>query len=400
MLGRDAVAHGKAEPGSPGNLLGREERLEQPGLDLGRHADPLIRHLDPNIVAGKELGAAHLLHRGEGDVGGPDRHPATGGHGIPGIHHQVDDQLVDLGPIGTDRCQIVGQLDDQVHLVAAEPMEESFEIGDHLGQQDGRALGLLAAGKHEQLLGDQRRPLTGLANLLEVGQDVGAIVGRRLGQFGKTEHPGHHIVDFVSHTTRQAPDALELLGLEQLVLEPLPLGQLLGELGGPLFDPKFEVGPGGDQVAGSIVDQVAQLSLADLHLADSDPIECDATKPKPKHHQRKEPRPVEHFGGDTETESDLDRVPLPVLVRGPNHKPVVATLERPVGRGAFVARLDPVAIDANQPILNPDPGRHQCFGGREGHLEPVNPGRKREGNRGVTSDAVDHDPLDQDPRRQ
>src|SRR5664279_4231057 len=83
VLAHDAVADPKAETGAIADLLGGEERLENPADDIIRNTGAVVRNLDMDVIAGakrrdRQLGPGNVAHR------------------IHGVVDQIDDHLVCL----------------------------------------------------------------------------------------------------------------------------------------------------------------------------------------------------------------------------------------------------------------------------------------------------------------
>ena len=56
-------------------------------------------------------------------------------------------------------------------------------------------------------------------------------VGLAQAKFGVTQDDGEHVVEVMRHAAGKAADRLQLLGMHQLALQPLPLGQFPVSLG-------------------------------------------------------------------------------------------------------------------------------------------------------------------------
>ena len=110
--------------------------------------------------------------------------PAARGHGVPRVHREVDDDLLDLVGIGAHRAGARGEGDHQLDVLADQRAQQLLRGGhdvvevEHLGPQD------LLAAEGEQALGEGRRAPDGAADLAEVGERGG--VGReRVGRAGR-----------------------------------------------------------------------------------------------------------------------------------------------------------------------------------------------------------------------
>jgi len=95
-------AQREAEPGSLPDGLRRVERLEDPRLDLTTHPGAGIGHREHDVRAGRHVDVARRVVDVQFDVGRFDRQAPALGHCVAGIHHQVDDHLLELARIHSD----------------------------------------------------------------------------------------------------------------------------------------------------------------------------------------------------------------------------------------------------------------------------------------------------------
>ena len=56
-MARDALHEGQAETGALAYFLGREERLEEMRLHVGGHADAVVAHAKPDVLARRDGGS-------------------------------------------------------------------------------------------------------------------------------------------------------------------------------------------------------------------------------------------------------------------------------------------------------------------------------------------------------
>ena len=92
----------KTQPGASTHGLRGEERLEQPRLGTGVHADPRVRNAESDVAAGSEpdvVGGKALV---EIDVCCIDSQPAAVEDCVPRIQREVEDDLLDLSPVGAN----------------------------------------------------------------------------------------------------------------------------------------------------------------------------------------------------------------------------------------------------------------------------------------------------------
>ena len=99
-LGHDAVHGRQPQAGALADLLGGEERLEDPRERLLVHALAGVGHHQRHEWVGPTLGAhAGGLPR----VASDDADGAAGRHRVPRVDHQVQDRLLDLDRVGPNR---------------------------------------------------------------------------------------------------------------------------------------------------------------------------------------------------------------------------------------------------------------------------------------------------------
>src|SRR5215469_1839425 len=112
----DAPADVQPETGALADRLGREERLEDPRLDVGRNAGPGITDVDQKLLA---LDC------------GPDGQRAVPGHSSDCVVDQVGPYLVELAGEARNRRQVRAVVPNDTDLVA----DLSAEHGERAVQQ-------------------------------------------------------------------------------------------------------------------------------------------------------------------------------------------------------------------------------------------------------------------------
>lgn len=88
----EAVDHGKPRARALADVLGREERIENPRRHRVRHAGAAVGDRDLDIVARRQVG----LVRRQAKIGERDVQRAALGHGIAGVVGEVEDRLFQL----------------------------------------------------------------------------------------------------------------------------------------------------------------------------------------------------------------------------------------------------------------------------------------------------------------
>jgi len=150
----DAVDGGQAEPRPLSLFLGGEKRIEKALLRLFVHACPCVAHREHGVRAGGH-------HRVAGHVGIVQNHvarfdgdlPSTF-DGVPGVHHEVHDHLLDLPPVHLDAPRVRPQHRDQVDVCVDHAPEHLLHAGYDLVQAQNLRLQHLFPAEGEQLPGE------------------------------------------------------------------------------------------------------------------------------------------------------------------------------------------------------------------------------------------------------
>jgi hypothetical protein len=130
----EAVDLRQAETGALAERLGREERLENPGQDIGRDSDAGVGHRQGDEVALELIDPVALLER---DVSRRQRDRAAARHGVARVDRDVDQGELELGDVHLDRpdvprdvaleLNVAAQRADQ-HLVHR--LDAVLQVGD------------------------------------------------------------------------------------------------------------------------------------------------------------------------------------------------------------------------------------------------------------------------------
>ena len=148
------------------------------------------------------------------------------GHGVAGVHRQVDDDLFELCRVGSYRPQSGWQhrhnlniLSDQAahHLLRA--FDDTVQV-KHLGFQG------LPAGKSQEPPHQRARPVACLENLVHIGPKLAFRPQNILGQLRVPGDDGQEIIEIVSYASRQAPHRLHLLRLAKFLFQLLVFGDV------------------------------------------------------------------------------------------------------------------------------------------------------------------------------
>ena len=224
MVFYDAICRGQAQAGSTAHRLGREERFEDAAAGGGIHADTRVGDRDFNVAAG----AKPICRNGrriEVDVGCLNSEDAAAGHGLPGVDVYVQQHLFDLAAVGLDGPEIGLQFfpDDNPFLHAT---EHAVFIPYHRTQIKRFDFVLAPAREPEQLPRQIRGASDVLFDSLEIF-DM-RVIGVDVDQHDRGAALDAHqqVVEIMRNAARQGADGFHFLGLKQLLLKVLGLGDV------------------------------------------------------------------------------------------------------------------------------------------------------------------------------
>ena len=142
-------------------------------------------------------------------------------HGIPSVHREIDDDLLELLRVGANGSQFAIVANGELDLAAHQPLEQLAHLADHVGHlQHHRAQRLLAA-EGEQLASERGGAVGIGLDLLDV---VVIAVARRVAQQHKVaiaDDRSEHIVEIMRHAACQLTHRLHLGGLRDLAPQAL-----------------------------------------------------------------------------------------------------------------------------------------------------------------------------------
>ena len=151
------------------------------------------------------------------------------GHGVAGVDRQIHQHLLDLAGIRVHDAEVIVEHRGDLDVLAQQAPQHLERVLDDGAQIECHRLDHLAAGKREQLASQSSRPFGRLRDLLDAaaGRVVRLQVQHR--QLGVAEDRGQQVVEVVSDAAGEPADALQLLGLRELVLESAALGDVLDQ---------------------------------------------------------------------------------------------------------------------------------------------------------------------------
>ena len=194
---------------------------------LGRDAAAGVVDADADIVAGGKIGGLGLV---QGDVVDLDAEIAAPAHRVAGVDGEVEDRILELGGIGPDVPDVVGEAGVDGDPLADRAVDQFEHVLDQLGRRDRLGQQGLGAGEGEQAAGQSGGAGGALHRIVEVELDLAArAVQLAPGEIEAADDDREHIVEIVGDAAGQLADRLHLLDLAQLRLGGGALGRLLLE---------------------------------------------------------------------------------------------------------------------------------------------------------------------------
>ena len=194
----------------------REERLEDLRARALVHADAVVGddQLDPAVV-----GVACL-----------DRHPAARqACASRALTTRLTITCSTWPGIRLDDAERRLRTQDELDLVSEQPLQQARDVGEHGVQVERARLEHLAAAEGEQLLRQLGGAVGGSLDLGEVARELRVAVGSLEQQRRVAGDAGQEVVEVVCDAAGEPAEALELLGVQELRLQPLAVGHVAQE---------------------------------------------------------------------------------------------------------------------------------------------------------------------------
>ncbi|GJE45825.1 hypothetical protein AEGHOMDF_5025 [Methylobacterium soli] len=169
--------------------------------------------------------------RVEAGIGGLDGDAAPVRHGIAGVDAEVQQRILELRRIDQDRPQAGGGH----HLDLDRGPDGAADQLRHAGDEPVHVRGLrverLAAREGEQAVRQGGRPLRGALGGVDVAVELGQAPLRHAGlqEFEASRDAGEQVVEVVRDAARELAHRLHLLGLAQLLLGPVLVGEVAAD---------------------------------------------------------------------------------------------------------------------------------------------------------------------------
>ena len=138
---------------------------------------------------------------------------------MPGVGHEVGDDLVDLDAVG-ERCgQAVFKLADDLDGRGQGGAQQPEGVADIGGEVERFAVLLAVAGKGEDLADEVARAFAGPEDFPEAGGGGGGVGGFLDAEVGKADDAGEDVIEVVGDAAGAGADGFELLRLAEFVIE-------------------------------------------------------------------------------------------------------------------------------------------------------------------------------------
>ncbi len=147
---------------------------------------------------------------------------APTGHGVPGVRHQVEHDLLHLDRVGAHRPVGAAGLDHQVDVPGNAPVDELLHVLEDRVQAHQLAVHHLLAAEGQERLGEVPGPQAGVGDEPEVLLEV-LVLHPLEGGFGGEHHGGEDVVEVVGDSGGQPAHGFVLLGQPELGGQLLPL---------------------------------------------------------------------------------------------------------------------------------------------------------------------------------
>ncbi len=223
----DAVDRGEAEPRTSSQVLGGEERLEDPRPRRLVHPDARVadrqHHVRPGLHRCMPVGVRLIEHH----VPCLDGQRTAVGHGVPGVDREVHDDLLHLAGIGSDAALVVGRSHNQPDVLADQALQHAPKIRRQPAQVQDLECHDLFPAECEQLPRQRSAPLAGLPEVLEIRAQRRVVSQFVQDEVGHAIDDGQQVVEVVGDAAGQPPDRIHLLGLLDLGLQRTLRRQIL-----------------------------------------------------------------------------------------------------------------------------------------------------------------------------
>ncbi len=139
--------------------------------------------------------------------------------GIPGIHTQIGQNLIDLGRVHFHGPYFSGRVPDQLNVFTDQPAQHTEHVFHGIVQIERSGIDDLFSGKGQQLFCQIRRPPGRGLNRVQVRVELVIFLHLFKGEFRMSQDYPQHVVEIMGHPAGQAAHGLHFKCLVQLTLE-------------------------------------------------------------------------------------------------------------------------------------------------------------------------------------
>lgn len=223
----DTVDGRETEAGAFALFFGGEEGLEDAFLGFGVDAGAGVLEAEDKVGLGVHVVREEKLRLIHFAAYHGELHLSAVRHGVAGVCGEVDEDLLEGGPVDVYENRGVGEAEVVLDVFRDEATQDFLHVaGDLDGVEHLRLEVFVSPGEGEELLGEVGGAFGGLADLgdeLAVGVAVFDLVDDEVGE---GEDDGEDVVEVVGDASGEASDGFHLLGLEEVLLEASQVGDV------------------------------------------------------------------------------------------------------------------------------------------------------------------------------
>jgi len=219
VLFDNTVGRRQAKASTFAHFLGGEKWLKQVIHSFCVHAAAVVADRQHYIFAGSEAGVHSAVGFVKSYVVSLNGYLAGIGNGIPGIDKKVGENLVELGRIHVDRPQALAWHPGKIYVLSDEPPQHCKHPIHAFVQVYCLGRNGLLPGKGQKLPGNINRTLGRLANFYKVVKEWMRFIQLVLCKLRMPKNHPKHIVEIMRHAACEAPNRLDFLCLQQLLLQ-------------------------------------------------------------------------------------------------------------------------------------------------------------------------------------
>ena len=186
-------------------------------LDFGRHAGSRIREGQLDIGSGRDLLFPAVLKLADLHIFSLNDQVAALRHGVPGVENQVEDNLLDLSPVGQNRLQVHVLLEGKMDGGVDKPLEHLVHFQIDLVEVNRLGLGNLLLAEDQQLLGQLSALPNRLLNIFQFLVDGIIFFHLIHNKFHVASDNAEQVVKIMGHAPGQPAHGVHFLGQVHLL---------------------------------------------------------------------------------------------------------------------------------------------------------------------------------------